>query len=113
MEAAMGFLRVCLAVTTVALALAAVRRLLGGRSGCAMGLDENSRAAAGAMHRLVDQIVAGIKRQIQDRHLRPGAKLPSIRSFCGDLQRQHGDVAHRRHPPGYTLLSNSEWDLED
>ena len=32
--------------------------------------------------RLVDQIVAGIKRQIQDRHLRPGAKLPSIRNFA-------------------------------
>jgi DNA-binding GntR family transcriptional regulator len=32
--------------------------------------------------RLVDQIVAGIKRQIQDRHLRPGSKLPSIRDFA-------------------------------
>src|ERR1700730_2729810 len=32
--------------------------------------------------RLVDQIVAGITRQIQDRHLRPGAKLPSIRNFA-------------------------------
>jgi DNA-binding transcriptional regulator YhcF (GntR family) len=32
---------------------------------------------------LVDQIVAGIKRQIDDRHLRPGAKLPSIRNFAG------------------------------
>jgi DNA-binding transcriptional MocR family regulator len=31
---------------------------------------------------LVDQIVAGIKRQIEDRHLRPGAKLPSIRGFA-------------------------------
>src|ERR1700681_2300553 len=31
---------------------------------------------------LVDQIVAGIKRQIEDRHLRPGTKLPSIRSFA-------------------------------
>lgn len=31
---------------------------------------------------LVDQIVAGIKRQIEDRHLRPGAKLPSIRKFA-------------------------------
>lgn len=31
---------------------------------------------------LVDQIVAGIKRQIEDRHLRPGAKLPSIRNFA-------------------------------
>src|SRR5262249_36609603 len=31
---------------------------------------------------LVDQIVAGIKRQIDDRHLRPGSKLPSIRSFA-------------------------------
>jgi hypothetical protein len=30
--------------------------------------------------RLVDQIVTGIKRQIQDRHLRPGSKLPAI---CG------------------------------
>jgi DNA-binding transcriptional MocR family regulator len=32
---------------------------------------------------LVDQIVASIKRQIDDRHLRPGAKLPSIRNFAG------------------------------
>jgi DNA-binding transcriptional MocR family regulator len=31
---------------------------------------------------LADQIVAGIKRQIDDRHLRPGTKLPSIRSFA-------------------------------
>ena len=31
---------------------------------------------------LADQIVAGVKRQIDDRHLRPGAKLPSIRNFA-------------------------------
>jgi DNA-binding transcriptional MocR family regulator len=31
---------------------------------------------------LVDQIVAGIRRQIEDRHLRPGSKLPSIRAFA-------------------------------
>ena len=31
---------------------------------------------------LSDQIVAGIKRQIDDRHLRPGTKLPSIRTFA-------------------------------
>jgi DNA-binding transcriptional MocR family regulator len=31
---------------------------------------------------LVDQIVAGIKHQIDDRHLRPGARLPSIREFA-------------------------------
>jgi DNA-binding transcriptional MocR family regulator len=31
---------------------------------------------------LVDQIVAGIKRQIDDRHLRPGTKLLSIRNFA-------------------------------
>jgi DNA-binding transcriptional MocR family regulator len=31
---------------------------------------------------LIDQVVAGIKRQIDDRHLRPGARLPSIRSFA-------------------------------
>lgn len=31
---------------------------------------------------LTNQIVAGIKRQIDDRHLRPGTKLPSIRSFA-------------------------------
>jgi DNA-binding transcriptional MocR family regulator len=31
---------------------------------------------------LADQIVAGIKRQIEDRHLRPGSKLPSIRNFA-------------------------------
>jgi len=32
---------------------------------------------------LVDQIVSGIKRQIDDRLLRPGTRLPSIRSFAG------------------------------
>ena len=31
---------------------------------------------------LCDQIVAGIKRQVDDRHLRPGTKLPSIRNFA-------------------------------
>jgi DNA-binding transcriptional MocR family regulator len=31
---------------------------------------------------LADQIVAGIKRQIDDRHLRPRTKLPSIRTFA-------------------------------
>jgi DNA-binding transcriptional MocR family regulator len=31
---------------------------------------------------LVEQIAAGIKRQIEDRHLRPGNKLPSIRDFA-------------------------------
>ena len=31
---------------------------------------------------LTEQIVAGIKRQIDDRHLRPGTKLPSIRNFA-------------------------------
>jgi DNA-binding transcriptional MocR family regulator len=31
---------------------------------------------------LANQIVAGIKRQIDDRHLRPGSKLPSIRNFA-------------------------------
>jgi DNA-binding transcriptional MocR family regulator len=31
---------------------------------------------------LCDQIVGGIKRQIDDRHLRPGTKLPSIRNFA-------------------------------
>ena len=30
---------------------------------------------------LVDQIVAGIKRQIDDRNVRPGARLPSIRQL--------------------------------
>jgi DNA-binding transcriptional MocR family regulator len=33
---------------------------------------------------LGDQIVAGIKRQIDDRHLLPGSKLPSIRRFAKD-----------------------------
>lgn len=33
-------------------------------------------------HPLVEQIVAGIRRQIDDRHLRPGTKLPSIRHFA-------------------------------
>src|ERR1043165_7082640 len=31
---------------------------------------------------LVDQIVAGIRRQIDERVLRPGTKLPSIRKFA-------------------------------
>ena len=31
---------------------------------------------------LTDQIVVGIKRQIDDRHLRPATKLPSIRNFA-------------------------------
>ena len=31
---------------------------------------------------LTDQIVAGIKRQVDDRHLRSGTKLPSIRNFA-------------------------------
>jgi DNA-binding transcriptional MocR family regulator len=31
---------------------------------------------------LADQIVAGIKRQVDDRHLRPGTKVPSIRQFA-------------------------------
>jgi len=31
---------------------------------------------------LADRIVAGIKRQIDDRHLRPGTKLPSIRALA-------------------------------
>ena len=31
---------------------------------------------------LRDQIVTGIKCQIDDRHLRPGTKLPSIRNFA-------------------------------
>ncbi|HEY4044739.1 MAG TPA: PLP-dependent aminotransferase family protein [Rhodopila sp.] len=31
---------------------------------------------------LADQIVAGVTRQIHDRHLRPGSKLPSIRAFA-------------------------------
>src|SRR5215813_4574599 len=35
---------------------------------------------------LVDQIVTGIKRQIDDRHLRPGSKLPSIRNFADSYE---------------------------
>ena len=31
---------------------------------------------------LADQIVAGVKRRIDDRHLLPGSKLPSIRKFA-------------------------------
>src|SRR5512138_2205883 len=31
---------------------------------------------------LVDQIVEGIKRQIDERHLRPGGRVPSIRGFA-------------------------------
>ena len=31
---------------------------------------------------LADQIVTGIKRQIDDRHLLPGTKLPSISNFA-------------------------------
>jgi DNA-binding transcriptional MocR family regulator len=33
---------------------------------------------------LADQIVAGVKRQIDDRHLQLGSKLPSIRAFAKD-----------------------------
>src|SRR5246127_1895321 len=36
----------------------------------------------GSGQSLADQIVTGIKRQIEDRHLRPGTKLPSIRVFA-------------------------------
>jgi DNA-binding transcriptional MocR family regulator len=35
---------------------------------------------------LADQIVAGIRRQIDDRHLRPGTKLPSIRKFADNYK---------------------------
>ena len=31
---------------------------------------------------LVDQIVDGIQRQIQEREIRPGSRLPSIRAFA-------------------------------
>src|SRR5580704_9362372 len=31
---------------------------------------------------LTDQIVMGVKRQIDDRHLRPGTRLPSIRNLA-------------------------------
>jgi len=68
---------------------------------------------------LADQIVAGIKRQIEDRHLRPGAKLPSIRNFAetynvsrftvveaydrlvamGYLQSRHGSGFYAAGPP--------------
>jgi DNA-binding transcriptional MocR family regulator len=37
---------------------------------------------AAAAYPLVDQIVAGIRRQIDERCLRPGTKLPSIRKFA-------------------------------
>lgn len=36
-------------------------------------------------HSLCDQIVTGIKRQVDDRHLISGARLPSIRSFAASL----------------------------
>jgi DNA-binding transcriptional MocR family regulator len=68
---------------------------------------------------LADQIVAGIKRQIEDRHLRPGSKLPSIRNFAetyqvsrftvveaydrlvamGYLQSRHGSGFYTTAPP--------------
>src|ERR1700739_4804151 len=35
---------------------------------------------------LTNPIVAGIKRQNADRHLRPGTKLPSIRNFAESYQ---------------------------
>ncbi len=41
---------------------------------------------------LADQIVAGIKRQIEDRHLRSGTKLPSIRSFADSYGVSHFTV---------------------
>jgi len=41
-------------------------------------------------HPLVDQIVEGVRRQIDDRGLRPGARLPSIRAFADS----HGVSRH-------------------
>ena len=35
---------------------------------------------------LADQIVAGVRREIDDRRLRPGVKLPSIRKFAESHQ---------------------------
>ena len=34
---------------------------------------------------LTDQIVAGLRRQIDERQLLPGVRLPSIRSFAHTL----------------------------
>lgn len=33
---------------------------------------------------LIEQIVAGLKRRVDERALRPGARLPSIRRFAAD-----------------------------
>ena len=43
---------------------------------------------AGDPYPLVDQIVDGIRRQIDDRCLRPGTKLPSIRKFAEAFERR-------------------------
>ena len=71
---------------------------------------------------LTAQIIAGIKRQIDDRHLRPGTKLPSIRNFAetynvsrftvveaydrlvatGYLQSRRGAGFYTAAPPGQT-----------
>src|SRR5215472_6429696 len=71
---------------------------------------------------LADQIVTGIKRQIDDRLLRPGTKLPSIRNFAethnvsrftvveaydrlvamGYLQSRRGAGFYTAAPPGQT-----------
>ena len=41
---------------------------------------------------LTDQIVAGVKRQIDERQLLPGVRLPSIRNFAETSRREpvHG-----------------------
>src|SRR5580704_15878242 len=52
---------------------------------------------------LADQIVAGIKRQVQDRHLRPGAKLPrSVTSRTYDRLVAMGYLRSRRGAGFYT-----------
>ena len=73
---AMGFLRVCLAVTTVVLALAAVRRLWGGRSGSA---DGGRRYGCSGGRRLA---------QHRRRRIRPGDMPSAMNSKPGERWKQ-------------------------
>ena len=88
MEPMMGFLRVCLAVTPVVLALAAVRRLLGGRSGCA---DGGRRCGCSGGRRLAQhrrgRIRPGAARYVFGDELKPGEMRVGSRPFAAQNRR--------------------------
>jgi DNA-binding transcriptional regulator YhcF (GntR family) len=60
---------------------------------------------------LADQIVTGIKRQIDDRHLRSGTKLPSIRNFAESYKVSRSTVveAYDRLVAMGCLQSRRDW----